>query len=339
MRSHRVGFRGVVYSISIQEYRFMRFDIRRLTFALAMLAAPAAVFAQIDVSITIAPPELPVDVQPAMPADGYLWTPGYWAYAEEGYYWVPGAWVQPPSVGVLWTPGYWGWSNGIYAFNAGYWGPHIGFYGGVNYGYGYGGDGYAGGRWNNGVFSYNTSVNNIRGVSVHNTYNETVINNTSVNRVSFNGGSDGIHAAPTAEQQSFAHENQIAATAVQTQHEQAARANPQHKVSVNPGHPAPAAAATPSAPKAVAQAKAGPAKRPASTGQALVGHANLAEKAPAHPAAAAPRVVHAAAPRPQAQPRPVALQHAAVQPRPAAEPHQHPAEQRQSPAERKSPEH
>ena len=26
--------------------------------------------------------------------------------------------------------------------NAGYWGPHVGFYGGINYGYGYGGVGY-----------------------------------------------------------------------------------------------------------------------------------------------------------------------------------------------------
>jgi hypothetical protein len=31
------------------------------------------------VSITIAPPALPIYVQPAIPAEGYLWTPGYWA--------------------------------------------------------------------------------------------------------------------------------------------------------------------------------------------------------------------------------------------------------------------
>ena len=54
-----------------------------------------------------------------------------------GYYWVPGTWVQPPRVGVLWTPGYWGFVGGVYAFHAGYWGPHVGFYGGVNYGFGY----------------------------------------------------------------------------------------------------------------------------------------------------------------------------------------------------------
>ena len=45
--------------------------------------------------------------------------------------------VEPPAVGLLWTPGYWGFNNGIYAFNRGYWGPHVGFYGGINYGFGY----------------------------------------------------------------------------------------------------------------------------------------------------------------------------------------------------------
>jgi hypothetical protein len=51
-------------------------------------------------------------------------------------------WVQPPSVGLLWTPGYWGWRDGIYVWSAGYWEPHIGFYGGVDYGFGYGGEFY-----------------------------------------------------------------------------------------------------------------------------------------------------------------------------------------------------
>ena len=30
---------------------------------------------------------------------------------------------------------------------AGYWGPHVGYYGGVNYGFGYMGVGFAGGAW------------------------------------------------------------------------------------------------------------------------------------------------------------------------------------------------
>src|SRR5260221_1491072 len=102
------------------------------------MAIPAASTAQI-ISITIAPPELPVYEQPEIPAPGYIWTPGYWAYGPDGYFWVPGTWVEPPAVGLLWTPGYWGWHDGNYGWNAGYWGPHIGFYGGVNYGYGYGG--------------------------------------------------------------------------------------------------------------------------------------------------------------------------------------------------------
>src|ERR1700678_2818658 len=72
----------------------------------------------VGVSITVAPPVLPVYVQPPLPAPGYFWTPGYWAYGDDGYYWVPGTWVLPPQPGLLWTPGYWGWGGGIYAWHA-----------------------------------------------------------------------------------------------------------------------------------------------------------------------------------------------------------------------------
>jgi len=116
---------------------------RNLVLLLFLFAMPAASFAQIGVgiSIRIGPPALPVYAQPPAPADGYLWTPGYWAYGAAGYYWVPGVWVTPPRVGVLWTPGYWGFEGGLYGWHAGYWGPHVGFYGGINYGFGYGGVG------------------------------------------------------------------------------------------------------------------------------------------------------------------------------------------------------
>ncbi len=113
-----------------------------------MLAAPAVSPAAVFLSITVAPPPLPVYVQPPCPVDGYLWNPGYWAYGDAGYYWVPGVWVAPPQAGLLWTPPWWGFVNGVYAFNAGYWGPQVGFYGGINYGFGYGGVGFFfGGEW------------------------------------------------------------------------------------------------------------------------------------------------------------------------------------------------
>ena len=46
----------------------------------------------IGVSVSIAPPELPVYEQPPCPGDDYIWTPGYWAYGDGDYYWVPGTW-------------------------------------------------------------------------------------------------------------------------------------------------------------------------------------------------------------------------------------------------------
>ena len=195
-------------------------------------------------SITIAPPELPVYEQPPIPAPGYIWTPGYWAYGPVGYYWVPGTWVLPPTVGLLWTPGYWGWRDGLYVWNAGYWGPHVGFYGGVNYGFGYGGHGYEGGRWNNGVFAYNQTVTNFGGVQVTNVYRETVVASTNV-RVSFNGGSGGTQAQPTPQEQTVAHEPHVAPTTEQAQHQQIASTNKALLASENHGQPAIAATAKP----------------------------------------------------------------------------------------------
>ena len=107
------------------------------------------------------PPPLPEYSQPPCPGNGYLWTPGYWSYASQGYYWVPGVWAWPPQVGVLWTPGYWGFFGGMYRYNYGTWGQYVGYYGGINYGFGYGGLGYQGGYWNGNRFNYNRSVNNV----------------------------------------------------------------------------------------------------------------------------------------------------------------------------------
>jgi hypothetical protein len=237
--------------------------MRRVTtatlLATAFLVAPIAFVpnaparAQIGIGIsfnvTIAPPALPIYEAPPIPAPGYIFTPGYWAYGDAGYYWVPGVWVQPPTVGVLWTPGYWGWSSGRYIFNAGYWGPHVGFYGGINYGFGYTSNGYFGGEWHGRDFAYNESAFHPGffhggGVHVTNVYNRTIVNNTTINRVSFNGP-NGIQARPNPEEERYLHEQHVQATAMQQQHFQAAAHDRTLLASVNQGHPAIAAVARP----------------------------------------------------------------------------------------------
>src|SRR5271154_7151460 len=133
-----------------------------LALGLAMTTVPNPAAAQISVSITLEPPALPVYEQPALVEEGSIWAPGYWDYDQDtGYFWVPGTWVQPPTVGLLWTPGYWGWGNGGYAWSAGYWGATVGFYGGISYGFGYTGEGYAGGHWQGEHFYYNRAVSNV----------------------------------------------------------------------------------------------------------------------------------------------------------------------------------
>jgi hypothetical protein len=173
--------------------KFRRLGLMRSALlALVMLAVPATSFGGVILSVGIAPPVLPVYAQPICPGPGYMWQPGYWAYGPAGYYWVHGTWVLAPYVGALWTPGYWGWSGGLYLWHGGYWGHHVGFYGGVNYGFGYTGVGYAGGYWHNGVFAYNRAVNHVSGANFH-TYSRTVVSHET-SRVSYNGGKGGLTA-------------------------------------------------------------------------------------------------------------------------------------------------
>ncbi len=219
---------------------------RVVLFALFMLCVSASSFAAIGVVVSFGPPPLPVYEQPVCPGDGYLWTPGYWAYDDgfADYYWVPGTWIMAPEVGFLWTPGYWGWGDGGYVFYDGYWGPQVGFYGGIDYGFGYFGVGFDGGRWDNGHFFYNRAVLNVNVNEIHNVY-ENRVNVTNVNHVSYNGGTGGVSARPTAAEEAASHERHIPAVAAQTQHVQEARNNPQQRASANMGKPAVAATARP----------------------------------------------------------------------------------------------
>ena len=204
----------------------------------ALLATSALAFAPqanagVFISVNFAPPVLPVYEQPAIPADGYLWTPGYWAYDnQDGYYWVAGMWVQAPYAGALWTPGYWGWSNGAYVFNEGYWSDHIGYYGGINYGYGYCGVGYQGGYWNRGGFVYNVAVNRIENVRITHIYNRTVINNITINRYSFNGPG-GVTRRATAEELAVTRERHVEAVDAQIRQRSIAIHNEALRASAN----------------------------------------------------------------------------------------------------------
>ena len=164
---------------------FLSYTLAALLFLGLPLASSSAYVA---ISVGIAPPAIPVYAQPLCPAPGYIWAPGYWAYGDFGYYWVPGAWVLPPQVGFLWTPGYWGYTGSTYIFHEGYWGPSVGFYGGINYGYGYYGSGYYGGEWVGSTFHYNTAVSRVNTNVIHNTYvNREVVTNATGTRASFNG--------------------------------------------------------------------------------------------------------------------------------------------------------
>lgn len=269
----------------------------------------------VGVSVGIAPPELPVYAQPPCNNDGYLWSPGYWAYGTDGYYWVPGVWVDPPQVGFLWTPGYWGYGDGGYFWNGGYWGPTVGYYGGVCYGYGYGGTGFYGGRWQGGRFQYNTAAWHVNGGVIHNTYADRASINNTGTRSSFNGPG-GVTRGPNATEQAAAKEDHRTLTAAQQSHHQSAIANKNQKASTNHSTP------TTTARTKVGGDRYNSAGHSISTIHAANSSHTTATNHMSNPVAAHPSSVSQAnAPRPQQQ-----KQHTAMQSRPAPQ-----QQQRQSP--------
>ncbi|HEV2578552.1 MAG TPA: hypothetical protein VGU25_15210 [Acidobacteriaceae bacterium] len=193
------------------------------------------------------PPPLPDYDQPPAPGPDYIWTPGYWSWGQEGYYWVPGAWVEPPYYGALWTPPYWGWYGGRYRFHHGYWGRHVGYYGGIDYGFGYIGIGYFGGYWNNDHFYYNTAVTRVGG-GIRNVYQRPVVYNNvrygvqPANRVSYNGGRGGISVQPRPTEVAAMREAHTAPLAAQNQVRVEASQNRAQFYNQNHGRPAMASA-------------------------------------------------------------------------------------------------
>ncbi len=262
--------------------------------AAAVLTVPATSSAQVSVgiSVTIAPPALPVYVQPPCPAPGFIWTPGYWAWDPVvAFYWVPGTWVLAPFIGALWTPGYWGWNDGLFVWYEGYWGPVVGFYGGINYGFGYTGYGYQGGYWNRGAFYYNRAANNVRVTNITTVYNRPVTSRVTARRVSYNGGRGGTTLRPTAAQLTAARQRSSPPIAIQRQQEQTARSDPRQQAAVNRGRPAVAATPKPGAftghgvvpaRRAGAPYTAAPPSSPARPGSPA------RPSPPAHPGATAP---------------------------------------------------
>ncbi len=220
--------------------RFLR-SSRRLLLALMLSIVPASSYAGVFISVGFAPPVLPVYVQPPCPQPGLMWTPGYWAYGDDGYYWVPGAWVPAPYLGALWTPPYWGWTNGMYMFHPGYWGPHVGYYGGVNYGFGYMGVGFVGGMWRDHDFVYNTAVMRVNTTVIHNTYIDRTIveRNTIVNdrHVAYSGGPGGIQHQPSSEERLAMRDQHLAPTSFQRQQERSARMQGTSYFNNNHGRP------------------------------------------------------------------------------------------------------
>jgi len=213
---------------------------RWVLLSLAFSILPMISFAQDPVNAPVAPPDLPQYDQPVCPESNYIWTPGYWSYGQEGYFWVPGVWVPAAYEGALWTPGYWAFERGQYVFHDGYWSDHVGYYGGVNYGYGYMGVGFAGGEWRGGTFFYNTAVAHVHFLNLHVYRDMEIVNRFTLfggSRLAFTGGPRGIRYEPSREERMYEHEKHMGRSDFQHQHEFSARGDRDSYYNNNGGHP------------------------------------------------------------------------------------------------------
>jgi hypothetical protein len=258
------------------------------------------------VSASDPPPLLPTeDTQPAALADNYLWTPGYWYYDFEksDYYWVPGAWVVPPYAGLLWTPPYWGYDGARYQWHAGYWSTSVGFYGGIDYGFGYVGSG------------YDRSRENI----------------SSVHRVSYNGGPHGVQTTPVP-LELVANRERRPASDVQMNLARSAKKNPEQHFKVNHGRPLIVAVAKPPAPGP--QPSPTPTPRPRPSPQPSPAPTPRPRPSPQPSPAPTPRP----RPSPQPSPAPTPRPRPSPQPSPAPTPRPRPSPQpRPAPTSRPRP--
>ncbi len=85
--------------------------------ATASLSAPA--FAQINVTISLAPPAPQQEAVPVI-QPGYVWAPGYWGWTGERHVWVRGRPIIQRT-GYLWTPDRWEERGGHYYRHEGHW--------------------------------------------------------------------------------------------------------------------------------------------------------------------------------------------------------------------------
>jgi hypothetical protein len=306
--------------------------------ALLLSVVPASSFAGVFISVGIAPPALPVYEQPPCPEEGLMWTPGYWAYGEDGYYWVPGAWVPAPYEGALWTPGYWGWSNGMYVFHDGYWGNHVGYYGGVNYGFGYMGIGFVGGLWRDHHFAYNTEVMHVNERFVHSVYHDRdIVNRYTVandRHVAFSGGPGGIRHDARPEEMMAEHDRHIARTDFQQQHESAARGDHGAYFKTNGGHPQTPAMARPMTNNMHAAPGMHPAQQPQQ--QSRPGYQPQQQTRPMQPQAQ-PQQQMRPMQQPQAQPRTAPQAQPQSRPTPQAQPSRPAAQPKAQPQQHAAP--
>jgi hypothetical protein len=222
--------------------RFLCFTAAALVLSAApggSLAFVAPAYAQAHAAsnvASIAPPPLPSYSQPAIPGRGYIWVPGYWGWNGTGYYWVPAYWARPPAAGLLWTPGYWAWNdtNRDYVFHSGFWAKTVGFYGGINYGFGYTGEGYHGGLWQNHQFVYNRAVNDLGTAHVASYANQVF---APASHISYEGGRGGTTTRPTPGQLATARGDRVGPTPVQIRNQQTASRIRNQRYSANKGAP------------------------------------------------------------------------------------------------------
>jgi len=95
--------------------------LRNLSLSLLLVAGAAAgpAYAQLNISISLAPPAPQYEIVPVI-APGYVWAPGYWGWSGERHVWVRGRTIVHRE-GYRWEPDRWDQRDRSYYRTAGHW--------------------------------------------------------------------------------------------------------------------------------------------------------------------------------------------------------------------------
>jgi hypothetical protein len=111
------GFHRVAKEIEM--FTFHRFFMLSVCLASGAAGMPSLSLADSQIINDVAPPAPRVEIAPPV-RDGFVWSPGFWAWSGHSYYWTPGS-SEVQRRGAHYVPNQWQQTGTQWLFVRGHW--------------------------------------------------------------------------------------------------------------------------------------------------------------------------------------------------------------------------